>query len=192
MTEFTATNGVKITPDGRSVEFRCTGSGRDHHLTRVESDALREFFRAEEDERLGRWRWPQNPEWLVKYIGDHTVVVVNEKNFWVHVGKQGEFNHFHFRDARSHGDNLSDKAAAYKRAAWAFFAAHPDLCPQPWHDAQPGDVWVLDTRSDLGTDRRAWIISDRPEAFWSMGQGYMLARSTSIIDGKRIWPEVSE
>src|SRR5690606_17981070 len=28
-------------------------------------DALREFFRAEGDAELGRWRWPEHPEYVV-------------------------------------------------------------------------------------------------------------------------------
>jgi hypothetical protein len=189
MTEFTASNGIRVRMDGEDLCIRDTNYiGRNSPEL---ASALREFFRAEEDSRLDRWRWPENPEWLVKYIGDHTVVVVNEKNFWVHVGRQGEFNHFHFRDARNHGDNLSDKAAAYKRAAWAFFDAHPELCPKPWHDAQPNEAWVL----TVDGEEYPWGVGtglDAGRFVYLGGLSNLPINHPSITAGRRIWPEVSE
>lgn len=199
MSVFVASNGIKVANHGgnwdrTTIHFEgqilgvSPARAMHRELTVNDSDfiALCEFFRQKEDERLGRWRWPEDPEWLVKYIGDHTVVVVRESNFWVHVGRQGEFNHFHFRDARSHGDELSDKAARYKRAAWAFFEAHPEFAPKPWHDAKPGEVWAV-SRSDNGHLTNAWVLESG--AFMFDDESFIFA--ADIGSGHRTFPAVT-
>ncbi|QIK61774.1 hypothetical protein G7068_00035 [Leucobacter viscericola] len=43
--------------------------------------ALREFFQHERDTELGRWRWPEYPEYVVRKLPDsnpETVIVINE------------------------------------------------------------------------------------------------------------------
>ena len=60
MNEFTASNGVKIRPEEGygAVVSNLT-------LINEEMDALREFFQAESDERAGRWRYPDEPQYVV-------------------------------------------------------------------------------------------------------------------------------
>lgn len=189
MDTFTASNGKKISDSDVFFEGKSIGA---ISLSDAEITALREFFQAEADERLGRWRWPENPQWLVKYIGEHMVIVVRESEFWENVGKQGQFNQFHFRDARNHGAELSDKAARYKRAAWAFFEAHPDLTPKPWHEAKPGEVWELTLE---GEEPAAFYPSKSLDGCFTpvkpnTGTTAINFDWPLITAGRRIWPEV--
>ncbi|MDR6691374.1 hypothetical protein J2X55_002286 [Microbacterium sp. 1154] len=62
MNAFTASNGISVTPSASIVGGT---SVNDVALHKREADALREFFQAEADERLGRWRWPENPAYVV-------------------------------------------------------------------------------------------------------------------------------
>lgn len=71
MNEFTATNGYRIVPvnDNQPVKWiQVHNKNPDPELSERHSlglysvDALREFFRAEDDERLGRWRSSESPE----------------------------------------------------------------------------------------------------------------------------------
>lgn len=58
---------------------------------------------------------------------------------------------------------------------------------QPWHDAKPGEIWVLEI---AGTGSpRAWQITDRRSHFWALGVGYHAVTARDILSGRRIWPE---
>lgn len=141
------------------------------------TDALREFFLYEFDEDLGRWRWPERPEYVV-YPGDDGVMValnvVNERNGY-HV--------------TVYLSNLNEPAAfePFCRAARAYIAAHP--VPKPWHDAKPGEVWLLTYRNIAGhqienpairTESNKWRLPIMELDF-----------DDPITAGRRIYPEVS-
>ncbi|HWU47810.1 MAG TPA: hypothetical protein VN133_13720 [Humibacter sp.] len=58
---------------------------------------------------------------------------------------------------------------------------------KPWHDAKPGEIWVLEI---AGTGSpRAWQITDRRSHFWALGVGYHAVTARDILSGRRIWPE---
>jgi hypothetical protein len=178
---FTASNGMTFTPDGRAVEFRCTGMGRDHHLTAKESDGLREFFRAEEDERLGRWRWPDNPNYLV-YPGNapHRVRVVSEADGQVLTYERDEY---------------PDHVTGFSGAGNAYFVAYPDT--KSWHLAKPGEVWLVTV--DGGHERPHYVEANRSDTIggvafvaidpkWSQ-PGHVGIAAPAISGARRIWPE---
>ncbi len=135
-------------------------------------DALREFFLHERDQELGRWRWPENPDYVVYPEGTSRLVV---------------------RESNGHGLRISlhDRKViethldSYVGAARAYDIAHPE--PRPWHDAKPGEVWLLQVGGD---DVPA--IRDSDEDFFTHSTGYRAIRNNSvaITDGRRIWPEV--
>lgn len=108
---FTASNGIRITVDERSTA---------HHPLTVSSlgllapsvAALREFFRSEEDTRLARWRWHENPDYVVRIREHGRVMVFSESQPWSSVT--------YSRHSAS-GLPVSD----YQRAAAAYFDAHP-------------------------------------------------------------------
>lgn len=68
MNDFTASNGVRIRVDLEG-DYRFGGTARsaDYIVRRggANEQALREFFQAEADERLGRWRDSDTEEWRV-------------------------------------------------------------------------------------------------------------------------------
>lgn len=176
MTEtFTASNGLKVIITDNDVKVEVRG------LTpRVELvvDALKEWAASERDQELGRWRWPENPDYVVykapagERVPDaRHVTVSNESNgeaAWLfEVGSGGV----------SGGDSWA------RDAARAYFAAHPE--PKPWHDAKPGEAWVI----TYGGDEHA-VISDGSYFLWEAGSEQPIDDSR-ITDGRRIYPEVA-
>ncbi len=137
-----------------------------------------EFFRAREDARLGRWRWPENPEWVAveadRTDEGRTVVVVNERTL----------TRFH---ANERVRDAGPDATADRRAARAYFEAHPER--KPWEDAKPGEVWAV------GVDgEEVFTVSVVQDVFGvsfrlPTGRAFDLNESSTIKSGRRIWPE---
>lgn len=131
-----------------------------------------EFFRAQQDIELGRWRYPADPEWLVREIGPdgfgrRRVQVLNERTFEMTV-----FN-----------PNVTTGESAKHRAAREFFAEHPER--KPWEKAEVDHIWAL-TFEAGGTS--PWV---RTEVGWHLpgNRDAILHGSFTITDGRRIWPE---
>jgi hypothetical protein len=106
-------------------------------------DALREFFRAEEDERLGRWRWPENQNYIVVPDGE--------------LGEVGVFDEEALDEARIYARESLTFEGNFGGAAKAYFDAHPEPKPS-WHDAKPGQVWEIDYES--GESEAALVTTD--------------------------------
>jgi hypothetical protein len=134
--EYTASNGVIVKLDEHN-QLVITQPGS-YYSTRDDgtTEALREFFRFEEDERFLRWRWPENPEFIVfpsvvfQHPADAAVVqVVNEANG---------------QSRRVRRDDPDRSLYGYfSEAAEAYFDAHPE--PKPaWHAAKEGEVWLVE------------------------------------------------
>lgn len=87
-----------------------------------------EYFQAKRDEELGRWRWPENPGYVVYApVGySHYVRVLDERSAILEV---------------IHREHLEGRGSLMAQAARAYFAAHPDR--KPWEEAQVGDFWVV-------------------------------------------------
>lgn len=123
MNEFTASNGHKVTPNGDGANvYRGIMSTP---IYPDEMQALREFFQAETDERLGRWRDPEQADFVVygpfepDEIG-YDLIVVDEQT-----GERAQYR-------RSEDDGGGGKDFAHpwsNKHAWAarhWFAAHPE------------------------------------------------------------------
>lgn len=140
------------------------------YLDEADADALREYFQREKDEELGRWRWPENPRFVVYRDGDD-IWVVNEENF-----EAREFDRQGAADWDRGDDIMADAAAAY-------FEAHPES--KPWRDAKEGEVWVLTGAGGLElpwTRQGSEWISHTPRK--------LIRRNVDLITaGRRIWPE---
>jgi hypothetical protein len=169
METFTASNGMEFRPIGNGVVN--WGSGENY--ARV-SQGLREFFQHERDTELGRWRWTEDQNYVVYKTEDYpdAVKVFNERT------------PFSLQFERGRYSNIFPRESA---AARAYFDAHP--VPKPWHDAKPGEVWVLTV--------------DGEEFAWGAGTGGWSGRfimaadgseipldNESVTAGRRIWPEV--
>lgn len=182
MTEFTATNGFKVKRPGLPGELRVTGEVTGVGITPAEAQALREFFQHERDEALGRWRWPENPDYVVTPFEtrpDHVLVV--QEN----AGVACEF----WRTS-AEGPAMSGYHSLLAPAARAYFAAHSE--PKPWHDAKPGEVWVLTSPKINGGDEFAFgaVVALEGIRFSNAGGSIHLDRTDeSITAGRRIWPE---
>lgn len=178
---FTASNGIPVTcaRDAQGVELLCTyEKDGTYPLTNARGDdvvALREFFRAEEDARLGRWRWPAHPHWVCYPTENKGEVVVFNEDM-PQYGSQ----------TLSRGD---DTWPWYRAAANAYFDAHPE--PKPaWHDAKPGEVWVLTID---GKESAFYPAKSMPGHFTPVAPNTGTTAFTFdwqlITDGRRIYPE---
>jgi len=123
LNDFTASNGIRVWIEGDVLH---ADHPADYFNPQTDGSiqALREFFRAEDDERLGRWRWPEDPEYVV-YPGTFSMreaqVVSEEKGCW------GQWS-----EAEARREAPRDRLAA---AAVAYFDAHPEPKPRPWASA---------------------------------------------------------
>ena len=142
---------------------------RDIALTTADFAALREYFQAERDETLGRWRDPKNPD-LVCYpvAGDpDDVRVVNEGS-----GSRYYVNRTGWELTLPH--YASETAGRY-------FAAHPE--PKPWDAAQPDEIWVLTINGYSAPYLRNWCET------WTNSTSVISVGDGTITAGRRIWPE---
>lgn len=146
MDTFTASNGTQVKTrdssgreDGtyiflktpRADEFHPIGNWRTFSANSPIGESLAEFFRHREDQRLGRWRWPENPDYVV-YVSDidpDLITVMRESNGRIRTVRRGNTCL-----ETDYSENFGSSAVAY-------FDAHP--VKKPWHDAQQNELWVL-------------------------------------------------
>ena len=147
----------------------------DMELPTADFKTLREYFQAERDEELGRWRDPEIPDMVVYPHDDVTITVLDEvdgKRFWWTRGDE--------LDAHQERFPGFDTARAY-------FAAHPE--PKPWDAARPDEVWVLTINND-----REEVFRCGEHGLYQLKTGNPLGRLLScshnkITAGRRVWPE---
>lgn len=135
--------------------------------------ALREFFQAERDAALGRWRSKEHPDYVVYPQNDGAVAVLDESRADIGVL-------FFYREP-------SMISGTHEQVARDYFAAHPE--PKPaWHDAKPGEVWVLtiDGKEDAYKVYPPTVNLMKNERGHISSASIELSRATH---GRRIWPE---
>lgn len=171
MTEtFTASNGVVLDVDGGAIHKDAVMTVKGEF-----KDALREFFQYERDQELGRWRDPENLARVAYPTSPQTVFIMDEST-----GQGAEYSRQTANDSSAnYGDRLK------RQSARAYFAAHP--APEPWHDAKPGEVWLL---TFLSGEQMIGLVDHDGECFIGGGQELTVIKSTAFTDGRRIWPEV--
>lgn len=183
--EFTASNGLTLGVDnlngkvrwrhGDDSEWRYVGEMTNGlgHKSNV-WNAIEEWVRAKEDERLGRWRDPERSH-LTAYptAGYETdeITILDEQ------------------DAECY--TITREAAEKGRGGWwlptarAYFDAHPE--PKPWHDAAEGEVWIL----MFPNTPHAWFVNG--DYFQSTKTLTNIAKTDpGITAGRRIYPEPTE
>ena len=149
----------------------------DMELPTADFKTLREYFQAERDEELGRWRDPEIPDMVVYPHDDVTITVLDEvdgKRFWWTRGDE--------LDAHQERFPGFDTARAY-------FAAHPKPEPKPWDTARPDEVWVLTINNYM---EEVFRCGERGLYSLKTGNpiGSLLSCShNKITAGRRIWPE---
>lgn len=202
MSEFTASNGITVANHGgnwdrTTIHFEgellglppATAYRRDMTFNDRDFEALREFFQKENDDRFDRWRWPANPEYVVyAWTADAAreargVTVLSESIPRGYTVWEDNVDTLY-------GTSENEEARAMARkAARAYFDAHPE--PKPWHDAKPGDVWIL---SHDGGDEYPFGVGDGAYAgdfVYAGGESYFRITDPKITAGRRIWPEVA-
>ena len=177
---FTATNGIRIDSYvgldakqymvGRFGENPITGTTFTHVTASAEGiEALREFFRHEEDERLSRWRSNVDTDIVGYAVDDASIRLVDEAT-------HGNTSMFYRTD--------TDGLGPLSKAAREYFDAHPE--PKPWDDGRFGEVWIL--TDEAGVQMPATF---QAPGSW-MFHGSMSSRfrdGLSITAGRKIWPE---
>lgn len=180
---FTASNGVGVWINGDgTLETTPAGSEQVH--------ALREFFQAERDKELGRWRWPEKPDYVVHPVSDFVVEVLRETPATA-LATGPCHQHVSRADAKRFEGEV---AKNFYMAARAYFAAHPE--PKPWHDAQPGEIWVARISTGPTFDETALHVMDyavEGVVFMDHDQDerYELT-DPAITSARRIWPEPAD
>ena len=178
MNEFVASNGMRLRVAGDGSVRWEPGTPP----TRVTA-ALREFFLAERDAELGRWR----SKWLPLYVvypskgnEDHEAAFGDGLDCVILRETDGAMKGYvAAEDGWPEGRGGGNE---WRVVAREYIAAHPE--PKPWHDAQPGEVWVVKTDS-------------QPEQAMTVHMGdfdsndLRVPITSSLIESaRRIWPEV--
>lgn len=182
MTGFTASNAISVTTEAHAaglvrITFR-PDSGRMPGtvitLSIAESKALVEALDHEKDDALGRWRWPENPDYIVYRRQNGSVIVFEESSptaaitFWRNV---------------NHAEVTS---GAYMDAARAYFESHPER--KPWQDAKAGDIWAV-VQPDH-TVERAYRVDQNLNFIDLLDGGGLYGNDVNcIMTARKVWPE---
>jgi hypothetical protein len=185
MNEYTASNGVRVQMHKDASMYFV---GPNDALGSDSVEAAREFFRFEEDERLGRWRWPENQNYVV-YPAAHDPNGDLPGGVNVVVDGSGDMDFYSLS-----GDfQIPEKPnVTTGKAARAYFDAHPE--PKPWHNAKPGDIWLLSFHGFEDTEETPWgvrtgmSVNDAEFVYPPNGNTQPLT-SPRIVAARRIFPE---
>jgi hypothetical protein len=173
MNEFMASTGMAVSVEDSGCDGatpKITINDSVYWVPRPSLNALREFFQHERDTALGRWRWPENPDYVV-YAQDYGVQVLDELE-----GGGNILGIWNREDLASVPYRPLESPLA--RAADAYFAAHPE--PKPWLAAVEGEAWVITVESgQFPALFQAGRFGDAGGT-WDMDQ---------ITAAHRIWPE---
>ena len=178
MNEFITKNGHRVRqfPAGNVAITNALGNlvhGSTCDLPSWAAEAAAEFFEHEKDVELGRWRDPEILDWVVYPIDVHG-----------DVRKIGVMNEL---DRRTFiiRENESITGASFREVAGRWFDAH--TAPPPWHNAKPGEVWLVTYR---GTED-PYRVTDYGTLY---SRGAELSLHDEYIEGARlIWsPEEAD
>lgn len=185
MDKFEASNGGTVVPfeNGRIAvtdltEHRLSEDAKTTQRTAyLEPEmvaTLREFFQHLRDEELGRWRWPENPDYVVYPRDEYGQTVV-------------------LRESTGHNitflrGQVNKQGSDYAQCALAFFEAHPE--PKPaWYEAKQNEIWVLTLEGDMLApeayrfDGGAFRPVNNPSRF------FVRPDASLITTARRIYPE---
>lgn len=141
MEQYTASNGITVRLDDGDLDIKHPNAEWVALRGTYVVDALREFFRAEEDERLGRWRFNDH---LVVYPKVQNIGQVRGRGCLVLDERQPRVY-----DRWENPTTTMVDFTEVGNAAHAYFEAHPEPKPIPneprsaWVDKYGTDVWVV-------------------------------------------------
>ncbi len=186
MNTFTASNGLEVvqreTGGYRIAVPNSSDLGVFNGVYADQAEALREFFRAEEDNRLGRWRYDST---TVVYADGDRAVVLDERR--PHLSNEFDRRHFIAPEP--------GLTTTLRLAARAYFDAHPE--PKPWHDAKPGEVWLLRIPTGPTFDHAPAVVSSSANGnviftaatYDAAGTEELALTASQITYATRIYPE---
>lgn len=148
-----------------------------------EVETLEQYFQAKADAQTRRWHWPEHHEFVVYATDEHlgTVIVFDEAN------PRAGIHSFERYDALSVSDTAAYFDTPYFRAARAYFETHPDPNEKPWHNAQPGELWVL-TIDGQETEAFAYRMNHhRSVMFQTTNRAEFGVYGSAIKDGRLVW-----
>ena len=93
--------------------------------------------------------------------------------------------------------NMPSWARELQEVAREYFDAHPE--PKPWHDAKPGEVWVLRIHTGPTFDHAPAVVSSSANGnaiftaatYDAGGTEEIALTAPQITYATRIWPEVA-
>lgn len=186
MNDFTASNGVTVRPDDAGLVCH-RADGAEVYVGPESSAALREWFLAERDKELERWRSPSDSRYFVRVFGGPNQIEV------IFEPKMIRRRYF----SRSAVGTESEKnwsgipGPELDAIALEYYAAHPEV--PPWARAADGDIWEL-TSSSLNHGQPAQYLHDGGRFFKlpllePRMLGWMAASYPSEFDsGRLVWP----
>jgi hypothetical protein len=184
MNEYTASNGLTVAwlENGDQIGVTAKGGGGLEYKEWTggkTTQALREFFRAEEDERLGRWRWPENPEWVVyPPVRDRAKIAV------IHEGTGNSA--LYGRNSPTVTIRTEVPVSDWHRVARDYFDAHPER--KPWERAEAGELWKVGF--DGGADANMLAVRNDHGDIEFVSHNRRFAVTYSQINyATRIYPE---
>lgn len=181
---FIASNGVRLTKNSHGIPVRVHfDAGHEYEgapgafvMGSPMGVAVGEFYQHLRDQELGRWRWPENTDYVVYPDGTSRSVVRESTGQMMQVSQ-------HQRKV------MTTYLDSYVGAARAYDAAHQ--LPKPWHDAEPGEVWVLEwSSSGLTLGQPALVRNDGKFALRdssSINEGVEPA-DKRIVGAERVYP----
>ncbi|MBE7953592.1 hypothetical protein ILP86_04560 [Microbacterium sp. R1] len=157
MTVFDASNGIGILIDeDGDLDFR-NRIGWSGLCGGTVVHALREFFQHERDKELGRWRWPENPDYVVYSNPDEAFERMFGPNLDLVILRDSDGMTKGYVREEDQGGPPMDHRIDHILAARAYFEAHPER--KPWEDATYKDVWVW-TTADNTQEALGWVAGD--------------------------------
>lgn len=164
-----ARNGFSVrAAENGGIEVTGTGGVRDY-TPPMAAFAIEEFCQAKHDAELGRWRWPENPDFVVYRTDDFDgFMILDERE-----GRTWTYRWFAIKDDPAY-DGPWDAARAY-------FEAHPER--KPWHDARPEEVWLM------GSGLHEFVALVGDDGKFRFADGSEMAVTEEFITGRRLWPE---
>jgi hypothetical protein len=144
-------------------------------ITKEVTQDLREYFQHEKDEELGRWRWPDNPDYLVYRIIDNQGNDTDK----VRVAMEATGNSV---GAYCRDDGISCSGTG--DAARAYFESHPEI--KPWHKAKLGEVWEIRLADRLDFIRVLVVKTSRDELLFRSASGRIDIDDEDIMEATMI------
>lgn len=169
---FKAASGRMVRPaeDG-SVLF---GAGIGY-LSREAAFDAEEFYQAKRDAELDRWRYPLDPSLVVYENVRGTAFVFDED--------AGDYQSF------TRAEAYAIEGLTYRRAARAYFEAHPER--KPWEDANAGEVWVLTVPDEGDVDAEIVTVATTYGTFTAGSTSEWTRNDPTIITARRVPTEVA-